>query len=422
MHRFVVRIAILAFLFSLVVARNVGRHTNAGCADQQDDDSSSSSSSNEIPQDTQPIDPASSETENNGGDDSQGSPGSNFRKRRSVKCASSNGDESQQDTDQTNSTTSDNADGGHGSDGNQGSSGANFRKRRSGDNDNDTSSGSNEIPQDDQQTDPSQQDQPGSNFRKRRSTNNAVQLPKQSSHSQETDGSGDDDSTLPESIQTKANLIDSSEDQVNSSKSIDLQSDSPDEEGSGENETTIDAVSSDVNSTEDRIVVLKEKVRQWQKDVDKYLHTVHRRKRRQSNWSQLFPVSTTSNSANAVKGTNSIMSAAGSAVGDALKPAMDLMTQGVDLLGDLYSSQLTRSNSVLSTSNDTAAAEQFRDQLQQLQRKLGDVGQQLQRLVGSFKKMQLPFLDSIFSSGLFPMNAPAQASGNTHVQKVKNDK
>jgi len=180
---------------------------------------------------------------------------------------------------------------------------------------------------------------------------------------------------------------------------------------------------------------LKGKIQCWQKAVDNYLHEGERRRRRkrqQSTWSQLFPAAGASSSSNTYNSNqpnkDSFGSVASNAVGDALKPAMELMNQGVDLLSDLYSAQMTRSGAsdpstafTSITTNQTMAVDQFRGQLKTLQRKLGDLGEQLRRVVGSFQQMQIPFLDQLLSGGIVPLRAPSQTVsdfGNTNNKAV----
>jgi len=282
-------------------------------------------------------------------------------------------------------------------------------------------------------------------FRKRRAAN-TIKESKKSASSEEFEGSGDKDSAPANSI-AQSPLINSGEDQPNSLREDESNSSmanstlaatmnsSANELESGENETASALTSNQIDpKTAERgeIAVLKEKVHCWQKAVDNYLAgSRRRRKRQQSTWSQLFP-GTSSTTYNSAQGSN-FASVAGYAVGDAMKPAMDLMTQGVNLLGDLYQSQLTRSDAYsvakqgpTGVNNDTIAVDQFRNQLQQLQTKLGDLGTQLQRVVSSFQQMQLPF--NILSGGLFPSNAQPSASNaitgkdNTVIGKAKNDK
>lgn len=283
-------------------------------------------------------------------------------------------------------------------------------------------------------------------FRKRRAVNNIKESKKSASGSEETEGSGDKDSAPVNSI-AQAPLINSGEDQPNSLLKDDsngsmanstlaaTMNSSSNELESGENETASALTSNQVDpksAETGQIAVLKDKVHCWQKAVDNYLAgSRRRRKRQQSTWAQLFP-GTSSNTYNTAKGSN-FASVAGYAVGDAMKPAMDLMTQGVNLLGDLYQSQLTRSDAYSTAkqgptgkNNDTIAVDQFRDQLQNLQSKLGDLGVQLQRVVSSFQQMQLPF--NILSGGIFPSNAQPSAPNaitgkdNTVQGKAKIDK
>jgi hypothetical protein len=272
-------------------------------------------------------------------------------------------------------------------------------------------------------------------FRKRRAVNNVIVPTKVASSSEESEGSGKEDLATSNFVSREdSKLIDSGEiisnasftDNSNISKAESAPArtldSSSNEVGSGENDTPSDISINQVHdpkTTEtDQLAVLKNKVQCWQKAVDNYLHTAtrRRRKRRQAAWSQLFPSQSgsSSNMFGLAKSSNPLASAA-ETVGEALKPAMDLMTQGVDLLSDLYSNQLTKSDAFsiikpIPNDNDTVAADQFQDQLKTLQSKLGDLGQQLQRVVNSFQQLQLPFLDNIMSSKLFPLNAPSSAS------------
>jgi len=178
------------------------------------------------------------------------------------------------------------------------------------------------------------------------------------------------------------------------------------ETGSGEG-----TVSNVETAKEEQLVELQHKVVVWQKAVDNYLSTgERRRKRRQAAWPQLFSSNSyTSTSKTSTGSMATYATGVSDAVEEALKPAMELMTQGVDLLSDLYSAKLTKSfdtaaldsspNNVTSVSSD-----QFRNQLKQLQGKLGDLGQQLQRVVNSFQQLQIPFFDNIMSGGLLGSN------------------
>jgi len=275
-------------------------------------------------------------------------------------------------------------------------------------------------------------------FRKRRAANSIIESKKSESASDESEGSGDKSTTSPNSIgqgpliKSGEELISLREDDFNSSKAdsapAKTANSSSNEVGSGENETPDPSSNQLVDpktAGTGEIAVLKKKVHQWQQAVDNYLSGQRRRKRQQSLLAQFFPSGTSSNTFNSAKGSNSF-SSAGYAVGDALKPAMELMTQGVDLIGDLYTTQLKKSDSfsvarqgqAQVSDNDTIAVDQFRGQLRQLQSKLGDLGEQLQRVVNSFQQMQLPFFNNIMSSGMF--NAPSAPDANTG--KTKNDK
>jgi len=240
------------------------------------------------------------------------------------------------------------------------------------------------------------------------------------------------------SVEESTNLVGSNKTMVNISHNKDISNETIDS-----NSTNDSSMSGEVGSSEgtisnvetiqqeEEMTKLKQKVEVWQKAVDNYLSTgQRRRKRRQAaSWPQMFssnPYATTGTKATS-QSMATYASGLSDVVGEALKPAMELMTQGVDLLSDLYSSKLSRSfdsTTALSTSskNDTAPADQFRNQLKQLQEKLGGLGQQLQRVFSGFQQLQIPFLDNIMSSGgLFPLASPPSAAsdGNNINGKAK---
>jgi len=289
-------------------------------------------------------------------------------------------------------------------------------------------------------------------FRKRRAVNSIVDStnPKSSSTSEEIEGSGGENDPP---FGLTSHLLGSSEELLNvsevngtsngsSTSSPPALDSSSSELGSGDEGRPVDISSNEVLDPKavetQQVDLIKKKLQNWQSSVDNYLYgkgQQRRRKRQQSNWSQLFPsASGASSNTYTSKGSNSVLTAAGNAVGDALKPAMDLMTQGVDLLGNLYSAQLTRTDAyinnkpVSANTSDTAAADQFREQLKQLQTKLSDLGVQLQRVVNSFQQAQLPFLDKIMAGGGFSVNAPSSIAksdsgkDNTLYGKSKSEK
>jgi len=265
------------------------------------------------------------------------------------------------------------------------------------------------------------------NFRKRRSINSIEEQTKSSSNSQEVEGSGENYAVATNSVKERTNSVSSSETVFNISHnkvisnettaSASKESLTSNETGSGEG-----PVSNPETVEDQQIAELQNKVEVWQKAVDNYLSAgQRRRKRRQAAWPQLFSSNTyTSTSTKTSSGSMSTFaSGVSDAVGEALKPAMDLMTQGVDLLSDLYSAKLTKSfdaTALAVPNNDTMPADQFRNQLKQLQGKLGDLGHQLQRVVGTFQQLQIPFLDNLMSGGLFPLGAPPLASDDNKVK------
>jgi len=283
------------------------------------------------------------------------------------------------------------------------------------------------------------------NFRKRRGIKRAENQSKSSSSSsQEIEGSGE--KVASNSVEERVDSVGSSgsseamfnilhikadsNSTINSSTSNNTSSSSS-ETGSGEEElisnATITEIAEDV-----QVVELKNKVEMWKKEVDNYLQSSsQRRKRRQTNWPQLFSMNSYSETSKKTsmgqKGTT-FTSEMSDAVGDALKPAMELMTQGVGLLSNLYTTKLTKAfdttamSTTSSNKNDTVTSDQFRDQLKQLQGRLGDLGQQLQRVVNSFQQLQLPFLDNIMSADFLPIGGTPLSASDGKSDKAKHNK
>jgi len=287
-------------------------------------------------------------------------------------------------------------------------------------------------------------------YRKRRALNIIAQStthPKVKSESEEKEGSGDSkgsDGRTQNLISSSEELLPKSE--VNgtikaSSASSPFLDSSSNELGSGYGDqqpigTSSKEVADQKAAEVEQVDLLKKKLQNWQSSVDNYLYGKEQRRRRKrqlSSWSQLFP-SDTYSSVRTSKGTDSLFAAAGNAVSEALKPAMELLSQGVDLLGDLYSSQLSKNDNSVSSrllpsnnTSDAMAPDQFRGQLKQLQSKLGDLGEQLQRVVKTFQQAQLPFFNDILSGGPFPFNEQSPMAktdnrkGNVPYGKSKNE-